>query len=195
MESLYNLIDYLRSIKAPVTKLLREGESGKVLQYKLEGEGLIATKQLVEVYKIVDGTSMNEDHLGLQYFFPGFILVSLDQALELYDEECKEYGSWPEGYLPVFWNGNRDYLLVNCRSEDNGVYYFSPDEFRFDGLGKIYDSLDLLFMTVLECFKEGGYALGDHLEDINHQYEIVNVLSKRMNPDSVFWIISEGNEG
>lgn len=181
-----NLIDYLRSIRAPVVKLLREGESEKVLRHKFEGKGLTATQEIIEVYKIVDGTSMNEDYLGLQYFFPEFILVSIDQALELYEEECIEYGSWPEGYIPIFWNGNRDYLLVDSLNGNNGVYYFSPDEFRFDGLGKIYDSLDLLFTTVLECFKQGGYALGNQLENINYKAEIVNALSRKMNPSSEF---------
>jgi hypothetical protein len=141
------------------------------------------------LYQTLNGTAQSDIILGLQYFFPGNIMLSLEKAVELYDEECIEYGSWEEGFLPIFWNGNRDYLLVDCQNQKSGVYFYSPDEFRFDGIVKKYDTLELLFATVLQCFQLNAYHLGRTLEEIKYDGGLVVAISKQMNPGIEFWDI------
>ncbi len=187
MDALIKTLDYLTKTNVFVVDLLQKGLTENKIKQILKTKGLKVRDEIKELYQTVNGTSVSDTYLGLQYFFPGNIMLSLEKAIELYDEECIEYASWEEGYLPIFWNGNRDYLLVDCLNKKCGVYFYSPDEFRFDGIVKKYDTMELLFATVLQCFEVKAYQLGRTLEDIKYDGELVIAISKQMNPESVYW--------
>jgi len=190
MNTLNRLLDYLNEINASVVGLLQKGLTKDEIQIALAKEGIEPNEDIQQFYQTINGTLMNNEYLGLQYFFPGHIMLSLEKSIELYKEECFEYSSWEQGYLPIFWNGNRDYLLTDCLDRNKGIYFYSPDEFRFDGLAKKYDSLESLFTTVLRCFQVKAYQLGKTLKDIKYDGEKVIAISKEMNPDSEYWLFN-----
>lgn len=187
MEDLIRLIDYLKSIDAPVIKLLQRGIAINEVRETLKKVSLNATGDIENLYHTINGTAASNDYLGMQYFFPGHIMLSIEKAIELYSEECLSYNSWESGYLPIFWNGNRDYLLIDCLNKAPGIYFYSPDEFRFDRISKKYDSLNSLLVTVLKCFEAKAYQLGDTLKDIKFSGDKVFAISKEMNPQSEYW--------
>lgn len=187
MKQFEKLLRYLSEKDVFVIDLLQTGLSDEVIENIFATHRLNLYDNVREIYKKVNGTLENDVAIGLQYLFPGNIMLSLEKAIELYEEECIEYGSWEKGFIPIFWNGNRDYLLVDCLNKSEGVYFYSPDEFRFEGLAKKYDTLELLFSTVLQCFEIKAYGLGRTLDEIIYDGELVIKISKQMNPESAYW--------
>lgn len=187
MKQFEKLLSYLREKNVFVIDLLQTGLSDEAIEKLFATHKLNLYDNVREIYKTVDGTLENDAALGLQYLFPGSIMLPLEKAFALYEEECIEYNSWEKGFVPIFWNGNRDYLLVDCLNKSEGVYFYSPDEFRFEGLARKYDTLELLFATVLQCFEVKAYGLGRTLEEITYDGDLVIKISKEMNPNSSYW--------
>src|SRR5687767_1534431 len=121
MNVLSQIIDLLKKNNAPVVKLIQDGLSKNEIWRILSEKNLEPTTEIEQLYRLLNGTRPTDDVIGAQYFFPGHIMCSLEKSIELYEEECLEYESWPEGYIPIFWNGNRDYLLVDCLNKNEGV--------------------------------------------------------------------------
>lgn len=187
MEPFNKLLTYLKNKNIYAVDLLQPGLPENTIQQMLSTKGLQTSFEVEELYRGINGIKEVQVPLGLYHLFPYYILLSLEKSLELYDEECIDYGSREEGFLPIFWDGNRDYLLVDCLSHNKGVFFYSAVDFRFDKVKRIYDSLDHLFATVLQCFELGAYRLGRKLEDIHYDGEFVFSISRKMNPNSPFW--------
>lgn len=193
MENLHKIIKYLEDNDCPVVRLIQKGLTKSEIWKKLSEKGLEPTADIENLYQAINGTRESEDYLGLQYFFPWYLMCPLEKSLEIYEEECDIDTSFPKGFIPIFWDGNRDYLLVDCLNKTEGVYLFSLINFMMNGLIKKYDSVDSLLSTVLKCFEKGAYQLGRSLEDIKINNEIERKISKEMNPNSEFWDLIEDN--
>lgn len=137
---------------------------------ELKHEFLVFLRKLINVLYAIDGGGIEFD------------ICIADEPVQ-----CVDYGSWVKGFVPIFWNGNRDYLLVDCLNQNKGIFCYSPDDSRFDGIERRYDSFDHLFATVLQCFELGAYQLGRKLEDIHYDGEFVFSISRKMNPNSPYW--------
>jgi hypothetical protein len=50
----------------------------------------------------------------------------------------------------------------------------------------IYGSLEALLKTVIECYKQGAYSIGDH-GALSVNYELEQQISRSINKDAEFW--------
>lgn len=187
MKAFERILDYLSLIKAPVQKYFRPGLNDSEIRNKMAEIGLFPNNQITSIYSRVNGTDISKGRLEQYYFFPRYILPTLELAVKLYKEECLGDHLWRVGLFPLFWNGNRDYLLVDCMNVEMGVFFYSPNDIRFEEAVKKYDSLDMLFQTLLRCYKEGGFGLEIEASDFYFNGTRVIEISKEMNPNSEYW--------
>jgi len=187
MKSFEDILDYLVLIKAPVQKYLCSGVAQSMIEKELAEINVFPDIQITSIYTKVNGTNIANERLDQYYFFPRYVLPSLEMSIKLYKEECLGDSLWNVGLFPLFWNGNRDYLLVDSTNGEKGVFYYSPNDVRFENVVKKYDSLDILFQTVLRCYKEGGYNLESETNNLQYDGTKVMEISKEMNPTSEYW--------
>jgi hypothetical protein len=91
-------------------------------------------------------------------------------------------------FFPVFSSGGGDYILINLNAKKNvfgQLFLCSPSILMTNKPIAIYDSLNSLFTTLLEIYRQKGYYFKGGFLEIDFNME--ESISKRMNPNSNFW--------
>lgn len=143
------------------------------------------TRELEALYQWHDGTLVNEgDLLGQAYFFPGYYLLSLEEAVESHDER-KDAWPWEKNWFPVFASGAGDFYVVPCSKEKLdtavviGVLHGEPEQVVE------YQSLTAMMKTLEACHARGAFVLDDgelEVDDDKHR-----VIARHFNPEVEEW--------
>ncbi len=70
------------------------------------------------------------------------------------------------------------------------IYVISPEFVKYDFKLQIYDSIEIMLMTILKSFEEGAFFYDTNGEldaDFYKSYEI----SKKLNPNSEYWFVED----
>lgn len=142
-------------------------------------------RELETMYQWRNGTEVNEgDLLGQAYLFPGFYLLSLDEALQTYSE-LKGSSQWKKHWFPIFANGGGDFYVVPCEqnkvdsAEVIGFIHGEPDQ------TVEYESVTAMLETLAGCYDNGAFYIDDdelELDDDKHR-----VVAHRFNPGVEEW--------
>lgn len=188
-QSIQQILAILKALNAPVLSHLNKGVTKDEVIKNLQDISLKPRAELITLYSLINGTEGIQDNLlGHMYFYPGGILLFLADAVRLYKEECIDAESWTEGFYPILTSGGGDFLLINGLDEtDPFIYYSAPSDYRFDGMTTIYDSLESLFCSILQCYKEGAYQLGSTVEDMKLDGDKEKEVCSELNPASKYW--------
>ena len=122
--------------------------------------------------------------------FPNGIMMPLELSSSLYILDCrvnKFYGKW---YFPLFTSGAGDFLLINLEidSSDFGkIYLYSPAILMSSELMTIFDSIEALFLSVLELYKSGVYKFDQKDKTLEIDYDLEREVIIKNNPNSEFW--------
>jgi hypothetical protein len=119
-------------------------------------------------------------HLGV--FAP--FEVSLDEHTQYVSS-----GYWDAKQFPLFGSGAGDYYLLDCDIQSHTfkmVLYFSPSAVDFETLIPIYDSLEHLIKTTIECYQSGIYIQDEH-ENLKVNYQKLYRIGQKINPRSKYW--------
>ncbi len=144
------------------------------------------TEELRAVYSWRDGTRADAgDLLENLHFFPGFVLLSLEDARRHYMER-KDGAQWQENWFPLFADEAGDYYVVPCeaaRVESTAVIGFvhgEPEQIAE------YQSVAAMMATLDAAFAAGVFFVDgdDSLEIDDDRYKRV---ARRFNPGISEW--------
>lgn len=114
------------------------------------------SQEVCELYQWRNGTCYDEEDIAR--FFHGRAFLSLESALEKYEELIESVASWESDWLPIFEeNDNRGYYFI---IGDREVKEISP-VFSFDyadhDIDKLYDSLTEMMLKIAEDYETGDF--------------------------------------
>jgi hypothetical protein len=189
MESLNAIIIEFEKIliekKSPILNILQEGLPVGGIQ-KLLNQVDLNNEELINLYRWKNGVSnMSNRVIGEMELFSRGIMLSLQDAIEHYQYALSE-NLWSGELFPIFTNGGGDYLLLNTVESAGNVLIYSPSILLSDKPIVIYESLKLLFETVINCYKLHAYK---YKEDgsLEIDYDLEQDISKKKNPNTEYW--------
>ena len=186
-----DLADSLSQLEAAVTRLdrqrllraLRPGLSAAEVQERLGSVGLQSNPELEALYSWRDGTSTDVAAVDDIHMFPGFYLLSLEDAIANYRAFVSDR-RWEPGWLTVFANGGGDFYVVDLGSQDERpVRHFRIDESEHP---IEFSSIKDMLRTLVQAFERGIFFVdaGGYLEmdDL-----VFGTLAAELNPHIGWW--------
>ncbi|WP_157498407.1 SMI1/KNR4 family protein [Leifsonia sp. Leaf336] len=157
-------------------------ERGEIVQ-QLSTAGFDSPIELHELYSWHDGTSTIDVALDDIHLFPGFYLLSLEDAIV----NCLAFAAdprWGRGWLPVFANGGGDFYVIDLAPASGAVIrHFRIDE---DEHPVEFSSLSDMAATLVAAFDENVFFLDPegYLEMDDLRFAS---LAGQLNPTVAWW--------
>ena len=121
------------------------------------------------------------------WFIPGHYLVSADDSLLSNRYLTKQIVDWSPTWFPLMFDGSvvLHFFDVMKITEGRSPVFVSDPESPPE-VCQIYDSVELMFRAVLECYHRRAYFVGpEGFLDSNAEH--VSGISRRLNPESNHW--------
>lgn len=186
-----NISATLGSIEASLRHLERDvllqslqaGLSADVVRSSLGAIGLTSTVEVEALYMWKNGTSTLNVTLDDIHLFPGFYMLSIEDAITNYRAFVGD-PRWRKGWLPLFANGGGDFYVVDLGSASAGqVRHFRIDEsehpVEFGSLGAMLTTLAAAFARSIFFVDSSGYLEMDDL--------VFGELAAELNNDVEWW--------
>jgi tetratricopeptide (TPR) repeat protein len=181
-KSFHSIVAALKRLRRPAARLLQPGKSDAAIAEVAALLPFKLTKELVELFRTTNGTDAKQGStLDDLSFFPGYYLLSLEDAVSEY-RKVKRERQWKKGWFPFFANGAGDYYVVSCEPATQGVIGFlrgEPDQ------PVEYASVTAMFATLAKCFEEGAFYTKKRefeIDDDKHRH-----IAMSLNPGVALW--------
>ncbi|WP_248582725.1 SMI1/KNR4 family protein [Nocardioides sp. InS609-2] len=163
--------------------LLRTGVPASTVKAALRGVRLTALPELEALYGWRDGTATEGAVLDDIHLFPGFYLLSVEDAVTNYRAFVAD-SRWTTGWLPIFANGGGDFYVLDLSSSvASPVRHFRLEEsehpIEFDSLGALLTTLAEAFERRIFFVDPSGYL---EMDD-----RVFGELAAELNPDAAWW--------
>lgn len=181
----------LTGIEAALRRLNRDallrsfqtGLSATAVQSALRAVGLSSSHEIEAFYMWKNGTSTTGVTLDDIHFFPGFYMLSIEDAIINYKAFLTD-PRWRKGWLPFFANGGGDFYILDLSSIPEGqVRHFRIDESEHP---VEFNSLGAMLTTIAAAFERGIFFV-----DPNGYLEMNDLvfaeLAANMNKDVAWW--------
>lgn len=180
ISDLDRIVEHHRRLGRRVPELLQDGLSQSDLEPWESALPFALTREVERIYEWRNGTKAEQDDLlETLYFFPGFYLLSIEEAVQTYRER-EVSPQWREGWFPLFADGGGDFYIVPCgakktdASEIIGFIHGEPEQVVE------YESLTAMIATLESCFAEGAFFVDDddslEIDDEKHR-EIAHTIN------------------
>ncbi|MFV0462664.1 MAG: hypothetical protein ACK5MP_05635 [Nostocoides sp.] len=162
---------------------LRPGLDRQVVRSQLKQAGLPSSPDVEVLYAWRDGTQTAGVTLDDIHVFPGFYLLSLDDAIANFRAFVAD-PRWAPGWLPLFANGGGDFYLVDLGGEPSGVMR----HFRIDESEQPVEfwSLPDMMVTVAAGFDRGVFFVDPEgyleMDDL-----VFAAVAAELNPRVPWW--------
>ena len=131
--------------------------------------------------------------LGVKYaneilLFDRGIFMDLQRSMHYFSTAAGQLDNWSESMFPLFESGAGEFYLIEC-NEDNenyGMIYFDTIDPEIEGIETIYDSLESLFETIIQCYKQRIYTFDSDNCLVCKRSEKKR-LAKKLNHMSKYW--------
>ncbi|HET7047734.1 MAG TPA: SMI1/KNR4 family protein [Solirubrobacteraceae bacterium] len=138
---------------------------------------------LVELYSWRAGTRAGPDtKLGDIAFFPGFYLLSVDDAIVDY-LAFRDHPRWNPDWFPIFANGGGDFYAAVLSDDKCPIVGFMIDE---DEQPIEYETLEAMIATLADCFDQGAFFVDDRgylqMDSARH-----GEIARAHNPTVALW--------
>lgn len=128
---------------------LRAGRQADDVRRSLDAVGLTSSDQVEALFGWHDGTNTNGAILDDIHMFPGFYLLTLDDALANYSAFVED-SRWQRGWLPLFANGGGDFYVLD-NAGGGQIRHFRIDEVEHP---VEFSSIATTFATLATCFED-----------------------------------------
>jgi hypothetical protein len=157
--ALDGVLAHLVRLGRPVASLLQPALTSAEIAQREAGLPFALTEEVRSLYRWRNGTRAQPgDILGDLWFFPGYYLLSLDEAIQVFHER-KLAPQWRKGWFPLFADGAGDFFIVPC--ERRGVDAKPVIGFIHGEPQQDVEYLDVTTMieTLLEAYDRGAFFL------------------------------------
>lgn len=163
---------------------LRAGLDAQRTRSRLQEVGLRSPAAVERLYAWRDGTEMKgAASLDDLHFFPGFYLLSLDDAIANYRAFVTD-ARWSPGWLPIFANGGGDFYVTDLAGDmPAGIRHFRIEESEHP----------VEFMSLPDMLKTlaAAYERGVFFVDANGYLEMDDAafaeVAANLNPGVRWW--------
>lgn len=161
----------------------RAGLRPEEVRSRLASVGIASSPELEALYGWHDGTETSQAVLDDIHMFPGFYLLTLDDALAGYLAFVDD-PRWPQGLLPVLANGGGDFYAVDTAGPTTGqVRHFRIDEpeqpVEFSSVSALFATLAAGFDTGVFFVDPAGYL---EMNDLDF-----GAAASRVDPEVSWW--------
>ncbi|MFP4365423.1 MAG: SMI1/KNR4 family protein [Spirochaetia bacterium] len=180
------IITQLNELNRPVVGLLNEPISKNSIESYLCKLPIILPGEVVSLFLTINGTKRKRGQIldDIQ-FFPGFYLLSIGEAVEIYTSISSD-PRWSNSWFPIFANGGGDFYCAVCDNinKKNAPilgYILGEEEQIVE-----YLNLDAMLKTIAECFELRAYYVDEQgFLEINDDLE--KEIAKKNNPGIDRW--------
>jgi len=164
-------------------RALQTGTSVQVLRSSLWDVGLSSTSQLETLYSWKNGTSTDGVTLDDIHLFPGFYMLSIEDAIKNYSAFVGDT-RWKVGWLPLFANGGGDFYVLDLAMTPSGqIRHFRIEESEHP---VEFTSLGLMMATLATAYERGIFFLDSsgflEMDDLTF-----GKLAAELSPDVGCW--------
>lgn len=164
-------------------RALRPGVSVGQTRDLLSSSGLPSSAQVETVYEWRDGTDTSVGSLDDIHMFPGFYLLSAEDAVANYRAFVAD-PRWSPGWLPLFANGGGDFYVVDLSGDVPGsVRHFRIDESEHP---LEFESLTAMLSTVAAGFDRSVFFVDSNGYLEMHDLAFAS-LAAELNPRVPWW--------
>jgi hypothetical protein len=122
------------------------------------------------------------------WFIPGFYFLSAQES-DSENRYCVTHLSdWLPSWFVLLSNGSADRYFYDVKKLSMGklpIFYYEPEESPLTG--QIYDSIEVMFATVLKCYEESAYFVNeDGRLDADWPRKVE--IARKLNPASDYWL-------
>ena len=181
------VVAHLNDIARPVTRLLQAPLSSQQFQQWAAKFPFPFTRELEVIFSWRNGTSAREDDLLEDlYLFPGFYMLSIEEAFETYLER-KDAPQWREGWFPLFADGAGDFYIIPCGKQGAessvviGFLHGEPDQIAE------YDSLAAMAATLEAAFQRRAFYVDPDDDSMEIDDDAYAPIAARFNPGIPEW--------
>lgn len=142
--------------------------------------------EIITLYNWHNGINIPKNGEALKYrFFGNYYLNSIDDLISIirFDDF---YNFHKKKFMPLFSNGTGEYLVVDCNA--TCVRYCGTWLPELPPYIIIYDNVESMLQTVLNCYKEKALFF-DLNGCVQINFKLAHSISKSLNPNSEFWTI------
>jgi cell wall assembly regulator SMI1 len=186
VRALDDVVAHLARLRRPVVPLLQPGltqaqiaQAEAQLPFKL-------TEELRALYRWRNGTySQAGDILDELWFFPGFFLPPLEEAVALFGER-KLAPQWRKGWFPFFADGAGDFYVVPCSPKPVdaapviGFVHGEPD------MEVEYLDITRMIETLGACYAQGAFLV-DSDDTLEMDDDAHARIARQHNPGVLAW--------
>jgi hypothetical protein len=182
-----DVVAHLRRLGRRVPELLQAPLSNEELQLWEAKFPFSMTRELEAIFSWRNGTKAREDDLLEDlYLFPGFYLLSIEEAYETYLER-KDAPQWREGWFPLFADGAGDFYILPCgdKQADSsvviGFLHGEPEQIAE------YDSLAAMAATLEAAFAQRAFYVDTVDDSLEIDDDSFGSIAARFNPGIPEW--------
>lgn len=186
MSTYKKFLDYLRFLGHPAVENLQNGLSKNEIDEKLEGV-LKSYHPIYDVFTVANGMQVENKPIGALLLFDYGIPLTLDEALKLYRINLRDE-LWSATLFPLFDSGGSDFLLIQLDEESvdyKRIFLFSPAQAFETQYMIIYDSLEAMFRSIIECYDKNIYYIQDGFLEVDN--DRLFPTCRKLNPNSDYW--------
>ncbi len=205
---LNELLEELIRNQSHIVHLLQPGLNSKQIDEKIIDLPIDLPKEVYALYKWRNGINWSDKYsLGEMWIFPLGIFTSIERSIENY----KYYQNtndkfWNESLFMLFEGGGGEMFFIDCN--ENSISYrmiimLDYGAVDHEILITIYDSLNKLIETIVECYKEKifwfedtdpNYDLQRPLKILNRDSRREIIKSRDKNPNAELWKIFDADK-
>jgi len=187
----------MKASNSPLWSYLQPGISKEVVDNNLTKANLDVAfpDEIYSLYEWHNGVNENEARekdIGELSLFKLGIFSSLSFAIDNYIEYAVQNSYWSKGLFPLFESGGGDYYLIDSNKHSatyKMIFFYSPSNSYFQGVASIFDSLDSLLSSVIECYREKAYYFSPDSPDLEIKPKLEMAIWRKHNPNSEYYRI------
>jgi len=187
-ELLTDFENALVKAKCPILQKLKAGYDAMFVN-ELLNRLHIQNDALATFYGWRNGImNMADGLIGEMELFPNGIILSLEESENIYTLYTQDQ-VWEKIFFPIFTNGGGDYFLYDVDDKSptyEMIFLYAPSLLLDEKPQTIYDSLESLIETQIQCLNNDAYNFDSKGID-NIDYDLLYDISAKCNPKSKYW--------
>jgi hypothetical protein len=185
------LIKHLQKGRSPVLDQFQSGIEPQAVDSKIKALSIKIPPEVYSLYNWHNGIAHSEKlTLSQMWIFPMGMFVPIEDSVDRYHYHAGKDGFWQESMFMLFESGGGEMYLIDC-DEKSATYrqIFKHDygAIYYDVIITIYDSLESLFASIVECFEQKAYYFDPSSGSLEADDKLEKEIMKKNNPNSKYW--------